>query len=143
MIYLSTTGYGYSKRLCEDVVCWFVSKYVSRYKLDIEVLHRGMKREGAWGWATVTDCDWRPRSFLIEIQSGLKKQDYIITILHEMQHILQHIRGDLRDKRGIRCWKGIDCSGLDYADSPWEIEAHSMESILLQEYLKDRHLTDL
>jgi hypothetical protein len=55
-----------------------------------------------------------------------------------MQHILQHIRGDLRDKRGIRCWKGIDCSELDYENSPWEIEAYAMESKLFNEYI--RHL---
>jgi hypothetical protein len=141
MIDFYTTGYGYSKRLCEDVVCWFVSKYLPRYKLEIEILHRGLKREGAWGWATVTDCDWKPRSFLIEIQSGLKYEDYLTVILHELQHCLQHIRGDLRDKRGIRCWKGIDCSELDYQNSPWELEAHFKETILYQEYLQDRGLT--
>jgi hypothetical protein len=135
MLFLETTGYGYSKRLCEDVVTWFIAKYLPRHKIEIEVLHRGLKREGVVGWASVTDCDWKPRSFLVEIQSGLNPKDYIICICHELQHILQHIRGDLRDKRGIRCWKGIDCSGLDYENSPWEIEAHQREQELYQEYL--------
>ena len=143
MIYLQTTGYGYSKRLCEDVVFWFVSKYLPRHKLDITVLHRGLNREGAYGWASVTDFDWKPRSFLIEIQSGLKYEDYLTVILHELQHCLQHVRGDLKDKRGMRCWKGIDCSGLDYENSPWELEAHKLEKILYQEYIQDRGLTDL
>jgi hypothetical protein len=53
-----------------------------------------------------------------------------------MQHILQHIRGDLRDKRGIRCWKNIDCSGLDYDQMPWEQEAHQREQELYEEYLE-------
>ena len=43
--------------------------------------------------------------------------------------------GDLKDKRGIRCWKGIDCSGLDYENSPWELEAYQRERELYEEYL--------
>ena len=136
MLYLETTGYGFSKKLCEDVVCWFVSKYLPRHKLEIEVLHRGMKREGAYGWASVTDCDWKPRSFFIEIQSGLKYEDYLTVILHELQHCLQHVRGYLKYKIVIRCWKGIDCSGLDYENSPWELEAYQRERELYEEYLE-------
>lgn len=134
MLTLYTSGYGYSKRLCQDVVSWFISKYLSRYKLEIEVLHRGLKREEVIGWASVNDCDWKPRSFLIEIQSNLDTEDYIVCLLHELQHVLQHVRGDLRDKRGIRCWKDIDCSGLDYDEMPWEKEAYQKERELYEEY---------
>jgi len=114
---------------------WFCTQYLKRYKIEIEVLHRGLLREGVYGFCSVQDCDWRPRSFLIEIHNQLSVEDYTKTLLHELQHILQHIRGDLRDKRGIRCWKGIDCSELDYSEQPWELEAHSMELVLYQEYL--------
>ena len=135
MLSLYTSGSKYSRRRCNDVVEFFVSKYLKRYKIEVEVLHRGLLREGVYGWCTVTDCDWRPRSFLIEIHNRLNEEDYIKTLLHELQHVLQHVRGDLRDKGGIRCWKGIDCSELNYDDQPWEQEAHSMESVLYQEYL--------
>lgn len=99
------------------------------------MLHRGLLREDAYGFCSVQDCDWRPRKFLIEIHNQLSVEDYTLTLLHELYHILQHVRGDLRDKRGIRCWKGIDCSQLDYDESPWEQEAHSKEQELYQEYL--------
>ena len=135
MLSLYTSGSKYSRRRCETVVSWFTQKYLKRHKIEIEVLHRGLLREGVYGWCTVQDQDWKPRSFLIEIHNRLNEEDYIKTLLHELQHILQHVRGDLRDKRGIRCWKGLDCSELDYDDQPWEQEAHSMESILYQEYL--------
>jgi len=143
MLSLYTSGSKYSRRRCKSVVSYFCNKYLKRYKIEVEVLHRGLLREGVYGWCSVTDCDWRPRSFLIEIHNRLNEEDYIKTLLHEMQHILQHIRGDLRDKRGIRCWKGIDCSGLDYEEMPWEKEAHSMESILYQHYLLDKSLKTL
>jgi hypothetical protein len=135
MLFLSISGSKAPRRHCESVVKYFCDKYLKRYKIEIEVLHRGLLREGVYGWCSVTDCDWRPRSFLIEIHNRLSEEDYIKTLLHEMQHILQHIRGDLRDKRGIRCWKGIDCSGLDYEEMPWEQEAHSMENFLYIQYL--------
>lgn len=135
MLSLYTSGSRYSRRRCSSVVEFFVSKYLKRYKIEIEVLHRGLLREGVYGWCNVTDCNWRPRSFLIEIHNRLNEEDYIKTLLHELQHILQHIRGDLRDKRGIRCWKGIDCSELDYSEQPWELDAHSKELELYQEYL--------
>lgn len=135
MLSLYTSGSKYSRRRCEAVVSWFTQKYLKRHKIEVEVLHRGLLREGVYGWCTVQDQDWRPRSFLIEIHNRLNEEDYIKTLLHELQHVLQHVRGDLRDRRGIRCWKGIDCSELDYDDQPWEQEAHSIESVLYEDYL--------
>jgi Zn-dependent peptidase ImmA (M78 family) len=94
-------------------------------------------REGVYGWCSIQDCNWRPRSFLIVIHNRLSKEDYMKTLFHEMQHILQHIRGDLRDKRGIRCWKGIDCSDLEYSQQEWEIEANQKEQEIYKEYLTE------
>ena len=99
--------------------------------------HRGLLREGILGWVWVNDCDYRPRSFEIEIHNRLNKEDYTKTLLHECQHILQHVRGDLRDKRGIRCWKGIKCVDLEYEQMPWEISAKEAEERLYEEYLTD------
>lgn len=101
------------------------------------MLHRGLLREGVYGYCSVQDCDWRPRSFLIELHTDLDVEDYIKTLLHELQHVLQHVRGDLRDKRGKRCWKGINCTHLDYKIMPWEVEAHLMEEVLYLRYLTE------
>ena len=134
-IELYVSGYGFSKRRCESIVSWFNHKYLKRFKVELEVLHRGLKREEVLGWCSVQDCDWRPRSFLIEIQSNLNSEDYTKVALHELYHCYQHIRGDLRDKRGIRCWKGIDCSNLDYSEQPWELDAYKLEEELYKEYI--------
>ena len=135
MLSLYTSGSKYSRRRCSSVVSWFCTQYLPRHKIEVEVLHRGLLRENVYGWCAVTDCDWRPRSFLIEIHNRLGPEDYIKTLLHELHHVLQHIRGDLRNKRGVRCWKGIDCSEMNYEDQPWELEAHQREKELYQEYL--------
>lgn len=142
MYQLYISGHNARKRLLEDAVDWFICKYAPRHHLEIEVLHRGLLREGVIGWCSVGDCNWRPRSFFIEIHNRLSKEDYLKVVFHELQHLLQHIRGDLRDRRGKRYWKGIEIED-DYSNDPSEIEAHSMESILYENYLLDKSLKTL
>lgn len=141
MLFLETTGYGYSKRLCEDVVCWFVSKYLPRHKLEIEVLHRGLNREGALGYCDITEGSYRPRSFLIELNTYLNKETYVTVLCHELQHLLQWVKGELKLKASKRYYKGECVEDFDYWEQKHEIEAHKMEKILYQEYLQDRGLT--
>jgi len=132
------SGYGYSKRVCEDVSIWFLNQFLPRHKIDVDIIHRGLKRDGVYGYCSVQDCNWRPRHFLIEIQTHMNTENYTLCLLHELQHVLQHVRGDLKDKRNIRCWKGIDCSDLEYDQMPWEIEAHCKEQELYTLYLNDK-----
>lgn len=135
MLYLETTGYKYSRKRCEDIVMWFVAKYLPRHKIDIRINHRGLKRECVLGWCSVIDSNSRPRDFEIELQNGMDICSYAETLLHELWHVYQHVKGNLKDKRGKRLWKGIDHTDTDYSDQPWEIEALQMESKLLKEYL--------
>lgn len=140
MLSLETSGYNYSKRRCERIVNWFVSKHLPRHKLEIVVHHRGMMRDGVWGWVCATDCNWRPRAFEIEMHNQMGPDHYSITLLHELWHVYQHVKGSLKDKYGKRYWRGIDCSEMDYEDQPWELEAHQIENVLYEEYLD--YLTD-
>ena len=137
MLSLYTEGYGYSKRLCEDVVSWFVSKHLPRHKLEIEVLHRGMKREGAYGYCDVAGRHYKPREFLIELDTHLDKETYTKVLLHELYHILQFVSGELKLKASKRYYKGECMEDLEYWEQPHEIQAHYYESILYQKYLTD------
>ena len=76
---LEYSGYNYSKNRCESIVQWFVDKYLPRHKLEIVVHHRGLVREGVYGWCTVLDCDWRPRAFEIELHNQMSIDDYTST----------------------------------------------------------------
>ena len=134
MLSYSSSGCKYSKRTCNDVVEWFVMNYLPRYKIDITIHHRGMLRDGVFGWVGVLDCDYRPREFEIEIHNRLTPKDYIQTLLHELWHVYQHVTGNLKEIRGKSLWKGIDHSNTDYSDLPWEIEAEKMEEILYNLY---------
>lgn len=135
MLCLETSGYNYSKRRCERIVNWFVQKHLPRHKLDIVVHHRGMLRDGAYGWVGVTDCDHRPRAFEIEMHNQMPAEHYTRTLLHELWHVYQHVKGALRDKYGKRLWRGIDHTETDYSEQPWEVQAFQMEEVLYEEYL--------
>ena len=135
MLTLYTEGYGFSKRLCEDVVCWFVSKHLPRHKLEIEVLHRGMKREGAYGYCDVAGRHYNPREFLIELDTHLDKETYITVLLHELYHILQFVSGELKLKYSKRYYKGECMEDLEYYEQPHEISARWNERVLYGEYM--------
>jgi hypothetical protein len=137
MLALYTEGYGFSKRLCEDVVSWFVSKYLPRHKLEIEVLHRGMKRESAYGYCDVAGRHYNPREFLIELDTHMDKETYTKTLLHELYHVLQFCKGELKLKSSKRYYKGECMEDLEYYEQPHEISARWNERILYQKYLTD------
>jgi len=134
MLYLTYSGYNYSKRRCESIVNWFVDTYLPNHKLFINVDHKGLLRESVFGWAWVVPPDHRPREFEVEIHNRLSVEDYTETLLHELWHVYQHATGQLKDKYNKRYWKGIDHSKTDYADQPWEVEALKMEKVLVKEY---------
>jgi hypothetical protein len=137
MLFLETSGYKYSKKRCKSIVEWFFSKHLPNHKVFITVNHRGLYREGVYGWCTVEDCNYRPRDFLIEIHNSLSLENYTKTMIHELWHVYQHVKGSLKDKYQKRLWRGIDYTDTDYENQPWEIQAHQMEDILYIEYLTE------
>jgi hypothetical protein len=137
MLSLYTEGYGYSKRLCEDVVTWFIAKYLPRHKLEIEVLHRGLKREQALGYCDVAGRHYNPREFLIELDTHLDKETYITVLLHELYHVLQFVSGELKLKSSKKYYKGECMEDIEYWEQPHEISARWNERILYQKYLTD------
>ena len=84
----------------------------------------------------VGDCGWeddnvRPREFTIRLDADLGKRRMLIALAHEMVHIKQYAKGEMRDM--VRCkhtkWfrETVDMDKVNYWDLPWEIEAHGRE----------------
>ena len=139
MHYLETTGYNYSKKRCERIVSWFVDAYLPRHKVIINIDHLGLVSQGVFGWMWASDCDYRPREFEIELHNRMSPENYTKTLLHELWHVYQHVKGLLKDKHNKRLWKGIDHSETDYKNQPWEKQASTMEEYLFTKY--SNHLT--
>ena len=140
MSYICHSGYGYSKKLCEDVTTWFLNNFFPRHKIMLDIVHRGLKREGVNGYCDVVGESYRPRHFLIELQTYMDEELYVKTLLHELTHLKQWVDGSLRVRRGKMCY-GKECvEGMDYMIQPHEVEARFMEEELYHEYLIDKGL---
>ena len=139
MSYIIVSGYGYSKRVCEDVTSWFLNKYFPRHKITVEILHRGLKREGVNGYCDHVGESYRPREFLIEIDTYLDEELYIKTLLHELTHLRQWVVGSLRVRYGKMCYCKEPVEIYDYWHQPHEIEAREQEETLYLEYLFEKN----
>lgn len=138
MSYITHSGYGYSKRLCEDVSVWFLNKFLPRHKIEVEIIHRGLKREAVYGYCDVVGETYRPREFLIELQTHMNEEMYIKTLLHELVHLRQWVMGSLRVRYGKMCYCKEPVEKYDYWHQPHEIEAREQEETLCVEYFHDK-----
>ena len=135
---IEISGYGYRKRVCEDATTWFLNEFFPRHKLYVEIVHRSLKRDCAYGYCDYTGESYRPREFLIELDTHMNQELYIKTLLHELVHLRQWVTGTLRAKRGKRYYGSINVEEIEYWDQPHEIEARAHEDPLYLEYLADK-----
>ena len=137
MLYLDITGYGARRRRCSSVVEWFLTKHLPRHHITVEVHHRGLRREQSYGYCSVAGDVYRPREFLIEVDPKLDVELYTKTILHELVHLRQWVKGLLKERRGKMLCNDKTFDNLDYWEYPHEIEAHYLEEILYEDYLTE------
>lgn len=122
--------------LIEDITWWFCEKYFSRFKsfnIEIDLC----KIEGdVQGWAMEIDKNCSH----IEIDKRQKGDDFITCVLHELVHVKQQFKGELKEMDGLqKMWKGEVHLGIDYYNLPWEKEAYKMQEVLLEEYKNDNN----
>jgi hypothetical protein len=128
-------GYGYSKLLCEDITSWFLNQFLSRYKIHVEILHRGMNRENTLGTCDFIENSYRPRHFLIEMNTYMKKDLYTKILLHELTHLKQWVTGSLRFRQGKVWYYEELIEDYEYENQPHEIDAREQENLLYEKYL--------
>ena len=110
------------RELAEEVVAWSIKKLMPRMKtLDITISFENID---AYGYCMEEDTN---RQFTLTIQKGMSFFDMVSTIVHEMIHVKQYARRELRNVNGRTMWKKKDHSNTDYFDAPWEKEAYKLE----------------
>jgi hypothetical protein len=87
---------------------------------------------GVDGYCTQED----EHDYTIQIQSDLKGEELLRTIIHELVHVWQYVVGYLKqehiDGLGPRMiWMDEDMTSVEYNDRPWEKQAHEIEDELL------------
>ena len=89
--------------------------YPNLENVDIEVIHTDLTEDNVFGWTTENNDQNE-----IEINNYLSTEDYITTLIHELIHVDQNVRG-LRD------------------DEKRENEAYKLEKRLAKDFMKCRN----
>mgnify|MGYP006266597827 FL=1 len=106
-----TSGISTHFDLPQRVYQFMQSVYPSLNNTDIEVIHTDLTEDNVFGW-TLENNDQNE----IEIHNELSEKDFITTLIHELIHVDQNVRG-LRD------------------DTQREEEAYSLEHTLTNQFL--------
>lgn len=107
MFYISSSKFD----LTHQVMSFMSKIYPNLNDVDIEVIQKDLTEDNVFGW-TLENNDQNE----IEIHRDLSDKDYITTLIHELIHVDQNVRG-LRD------------------DDQRENEAYNLEGTYYQQYI--------
>ena len=97
--------------LSNQIYAYMCGLYPNLENVDIEVIHTDLTEDNVFGWTTENNDQNE-----IEIHNDLSEKDFITTLIHELIHVDQNVRG-LRD------------------DTQREEEAYSLEHTLTNQFL--------
>ena len=134
-------------KLLEDAICYYAVMLMgNRLAINTEIEVSSKKLDGVLGYCTYEDDNVRPRSFQIDISNKItNKEELFKTIAHEMVHVKQYARGEMKDRYKPaykQIWLGeeVDTNKTHYYDLPWEIEAHGREHGLFIRFVEQYKL---
>lgn len=120
---------------------FFLEKLVGlRLTKNLDVMIMCRDSEVFHGTADWIDRNLYPREFEIMINRGLSKEDQLVALAHELVHVKQYARGELKEvlvgPTKLK-WKGqfFLWEKDNYWDTPWEIEAREVAETLYKEYV--------
>lgn len=143
-MYLRTSGIPskISTNLCKKAVRFYAKELLgerlsSNIRLKLKFNNKELDKH-YYGF-----CDWicdkpLPRNFTITIDPNLSKRMTLIVLAHEMVHVKQYARGELKDL--IRSDKVkylgevYDDERISYWSHPWEKEARKLEKKLYNSF---------
>lgn len=142
------TGASKPQRILLEDACRYYLNRLLGYQLAsslvvvVKIRKNLMQQENA-----KADCIWDddedvPREFEIRLDAGLTIMAMLRCLAHECVHIEQYATGKLKDTREVHVtrWKGkkIDRRGIDYFDLPWELDAYSKETGLMDRFINSK-----
>jgi len=130
-------------KLCKEAVKWYGRKLLgdrlyNKVEITLEFDDSDLGGE-VYGFCDWNDDNHRARDFTITIDPNLGKRNTLLVLAHEMVHVKQYAKGEMKDyvrmNRVKFNGKVYDDDKLDYWDHPWEIEAHGRERGLYYRFL--------
>lgn len=129
-----TGGNKFEKEIVANVIGYCIKSLLPRTRsLEISVIIKKIK-DDAVGYCLMGDTN---KEFEIEVAKGQSLREFVTTITHEMVHVKQYYRKEMKDTKtpdGHYRWKGGIVDGeTPYNDLPWEIEAYDLQDKLADE----------
>ena len=92
---ISFRGYKQRRKLARSVVEWFFNhRKLNRFNVFLDIIDRRCRSTDAInGSCSTVDCMSRPRWFDIEMDNTQSESDYVATLIHELVHVEQRLRG--------------------------------------------------
>ena len=145
-MYLKTKGKPakVSIKLCKEAARWYGKKLLGEnlyHNIDL-IIDFSEKDMQPWlyGFCEWNDTNHKGRDFTITINPKLGKRNMLIVLAHEMVHVKQYAKGEMKDyvRMNKVKWKGVvyNEKKMDYWDYPWEIEAHGREKGLYYKFME-------
>jgi len=68
-----------------------------------------------------------------------EEHEFASNLAHELVHAKQFCRNQINNTNDFwkRNGKSFDCTGMEYAETPWEVEAYGLEQVLTDVYWSD------
>mgnify|MGYP003110627645 FL=1 len=139
--YVTFGGYRCRKRVARHIVKWFLEyRKLSRFNTFVHIIDKRLWGRKMDGCIHTIDQLKKPRFFEIEIENRLSLDEYITTLIHELIHFEQRLRGEHQvsfcplTTKMINKWHGKELPPLDYCEEPWEIDAYQREKVYFAKY---------
>jgi hypothetical protein len=110
--------------------------------LDIVIDKELLKNFEMFANISPLEADPRPKHYEMEIDAKLSKRQFLISLAHEIIHLKQFAKNQMRDleSKKMTRWMGdyyVE-DNINYWRRPWEIEAHKGEKTLYEEYINHK-----
>lgn len=125
-------GKASEQAIADECIKWCIKKLLPRYRtLNIKAIIKPMEDHGCC--YNLNDLS---RDFKLTLKKGLSVYELISTICHEMVHVKQYARKELRwcNTHYNVMWKKSVHNNTAYDDQPWEKEAYKLEHRLAVEF---------
>lgn len=140
MEYIVAGGNKHQRSIVESVTEFITSKYFAKFRsifVEFNIDRRLAEDHGVDG-VCYANSSYRPRVFDIDLNGKMDDENLIKTVIHELIHVKQYVKGELVDRgRGKykTLWNGKDHTKTSYSRQPWEREAYRLQESLYIEYM--------
>lgn len=135
MILISLRGGTKTQRdLTEDAARYFIKRLCPRKRnLNLDINIRNLLVEDAAGYCMFLGGD----DFEIELHNRGSLYQYLSYLAHELIHLKQYVRKELKTRGHRNWWLNEEWSGGSYYQQPWEKEAFALQYPLAKDFINE------